>query len=137
MAMAMKAVLGHIRDLRVIFALVLLVFGGLGQNLTVHADMTGDTKGMHAIHAMASMPMNHSGMDGMPDADKALRALQCLALAFTLPVSPAFTVPIRQVEMARPSAVLLPLAHVSSPDGPPPKLLELQDLGLGSPISGG
>lgn len=114
----MKRILQFFRHARLLLALALLVFAGLGQSLPVHAGMTGHNV-RQSQHAM--MPMNHAAMEGMSDADRALCDLQCLALTLALPVSPVAAAPNRRMRMAVAPVVLLPVPHVSGPEGPPPK----------------
>jgi hypothetical protein len=121
----MNVAVAHARRLKVIFALVLLVLGGFGQSMAVHAGMTPVAAAMTAMHAMSSMPMDHASMDGKSDTDMEICKLQCLALAVALPICPTVAVVTQHVEMARPSAVLLPVSHVSGPDRPPPKRFDL------------
>ena len=121
----MTAILGLVRCLRGLFALVLVVFGSLGPGLPVHAGMTSDAARLPVLHALSSMPMDHAGMAGMSDADKAVCKFQCLGVSVALPVSPHVAFPVRRVALARVQVVLLPISHLSGPDRPPPKRLAL------------
>ena len=122
---------GLVRRLRGLFALVLLVFGSLGPGLPVHVGMISDAARLPVLHAVSSMPMDHpglagmAGMAGMSESDQAVCKLQCLGVSVALPVSPHVAFPVRQVALARVPVVLLPVPHLSGPDGPPPKLLAL------------
>lgn len=117
----MKAIIGHFRHFVVLAALALMVLGSLARSMPVHAGMTSDATSQSALHATASMPMDHAAMDGMSDADKTICELQCLALTVALPISPSLVVPLWMARMSEAQAVLLPAPYWSGPDGPPPK----------------
>ncbi|MDZ4096197.1 MAG: hypothetical protein U1D35_14965 [Paracoccaceae bacterium] len=106
-------------------ALILLMLGGLGQAMPVHAGMTKHATTPLAVHATGSMSMGHMMLGAASDADKSICELQCLTLAVALPVAPMIRQPWPQRRMLRARNVVPPTPAGSSPDAPPPKHLIL------------